>query len=90
LDPLRRDLGGFIVEYDVFVFSEKVGEIDAETARQMIVANAYVAQFSGLPRQRSVARSIFERDGHDTVKHLCHLRGCELEIPMSPVPDCRD
>ena len=45
---LRRDLGGFVFEHDVFAGDEDIGEIDAETARQVVVADAGRIQRAGL------------------------------------------
>ena len=35
-----RDLGGFVVEHDVFAGDESIGEINAEAAGEVVVANS--------------------------------------------------
>src|SRR6266567_85952 len=35
-----RDFSGFVVEHDVFAGDERIGEIDAEAARKVVVANS--------------------------------------------------
>ena len=35
-----RDFSGFVVEHDVFAGDERIGEIDAEAARQVVVAHS--------------------------------------------------
>ena len=36
----RRDLSGFVVDHEVLAGDEEIGEIDAETARKVVVANS--------------------------------------------------
>jgi hypothetical protein len=36
----RRDFSGLVVEHDVFAGDERIGEINAEAARKVVVANS--------------------------------------------------
>jgi len=35
-----RDFSGFVVEHDVFAGDERIGEINAEAARKVVIANS--------------------------------------------------
>ena len=57
-----------------------------EPPGEVIVANPRVMKLPCLARQRSVSRSVFERDSHHPVEHLDDFRRRETEIAVSPVP----
>jgi len=83
---IDSDFSRFIIEHDVVVRGEEVGEIDAESTGEMIVANSRVLKLLGLTRQRSVSWPVFKGDSHDAVEHLGDLRRREAEIAVSAVP----
>jgi hypothetical protein len=82
-----RDFSGFFAEHDVLVRREEVGQVDAETAGKVVVADSGRAKLACLTRHRAVSRSVFERKGDDALDHLYDFRRCEPEIPMSSLSD---
>ena len=85
----RRDFGGLVVDHDVFMRDQRIGEINAETTRKVVVADSGRTQRACLTGEGAVSRPLFERDGDDPVDHLYHLRRRKPEIPMPPLSDRR-
>src|SRR5438067_9487762 len=84
-----RDFSDFVVEHDVFAGDERIGEIDAEAARKVVVANSGRTERPGLTGERAVSRSLLESDGNDPVDHGCHGRLVKPEIAMPPITNHR-
>ncbi|HYB43890.1 MAG TPA: hypothetical protein VEL75_19070 [Candidatus Methylomirabilis sp.] len=85
-----RDLRRFVVEHDVPAGDERIGEIDAEPAGQVVVADPGRAERAGSRRQRAESRSPLEGDGDDPVDHLNHRRRGQPEIAPSSTADRRE
>src|SRR5215475_3118280 len=60
-----RDLCDFVVEHEVFAGDERVGEVNAEAARKVVVAHSGRAERVRLTRERAISRSLLEGDRHD-------------------------
>ncbi len=82
--PSIGHLAGIGAEHDRVFRDESVGERDAKTAGQMVVA------CSGLPKggidaaRRAMSLFIaFSGDGHDGFQHVSHMRGREPVVAMS-------
>ncbi len=60
-----RDLSGFVVDHDVFAGDERIGEINAEAARKVVVANSGRTKRACFTGERAVSRSLLESDGDD-------------------------
>src|SRR5262249_10212045 len=86
----RRDLGGRVAGYDVFAGGEGVGEVDAEAAREVVVADSRRVERPGLTGERTVSRSLHESDGHDPVDHVDHFRRGKPEMAMPSVTEHRE
>ena len=54
-----RDFSGFVAEYDVFLRSEKIGQVHTEATGEVVIANSGCTEFPCLTRQRAVSRSGF-------------------------------
>src|SRR5215469_9640676 len=80
-----RDFGGLVVEHDVFVDDKSIGEIDAEAARKMVVANSGRTNGACLRGKRAEFWSLLKSDGDDPFDHLCHFRRSKPEIAVSPI-----
>ena len=90
-EACRGDVSSFVVvDHDVFSGDERIGEIDAETAREVVVADPGRAQRACLPRERTVARSLLKSDGDDPVDHVGHGRRGKAEIAMPASADHRE
>src|SRR6185436_11122575 len=85
----RRNLGDVVVRHDVLAGGERIGEIDAETARQVVVADPGRAERTGLAGERAVLRSLLERDGDDRIDHVGHGRRGQTEVAIPPTPGHR-
>src|SRR5262249_23515282 len=83
----RRNFGGFVVEHDVFAGDERIGEIDAEAAREVVVANSSRTERACFPGKRAISRSLQKSDGDDPVDHVSHRRQGKPEIAMPPLTD---
>jgi hypothetical protein len=68
--PRPCDLRRFVVEHDVVAGDQCIGERDAETACQVVVADPGRAEGLGLAGERAVARSLLEGHGGDPLDHL--------------------
>src|SRR5512143_3179634 len=88
--PRRRDLGGLVAHHDVLVRDQRIGEINAETAGEVVIADSSRAELACSTGEGAVARPVFERDGHDPVEHLGDPRRREPEIAVPTVPGRRD
>src|SRR2546427_6881302 len=84
-----RDLSGCVVEHDVFAGDERIGELNAEAARKVVVANSGRTKRACFTGERAVSRSLLERDGDDPVDHVCHRGRGKPEIAMPPITDHR-
>src|SRR5207253_7836539 len=82
-----RDFGGGGVEHDVFAGDEGIGQINAEAARQVVVANSGRTQRACFTGEGPVARSLLKSDGDDPVDHVYHGRRGKPEIAMPPIAD---
>jgi hypothetical protein len=69
--PCCRHLSGFVVEHDIFAGDESIGEINAEAAGEVVVANSGRTQRPCLTGERAVSRSLLEGDSDDPVHHIC-------------------
>src|SRR5262245_49712303 len=58
---LRRDFGPFVVEHDVFTGDQGIGEIDAESAGEVVVANSGRTEGARVTGQRAISRSLLKR-----------------------------
>src|SRR5215470_448576 len=85
-----RDLCDSVVKHEVFAGDERVGEIDAEAARKVVVANSGRAERVRLTRERAISRSLLEGDRHDPLDHAGDRRRGEPEMAMPPGTDHRE
>src|SRR4029453_5624664 len=88
--PGCRDFSGVIVEHDVLAGDEGIGQINAEAARQVVIADSRRTQRAGLTGQRAISRSLPERDGDYSPDHLDHGRRGKPEMAMPPIADYRE
>jgi hypothetical protein len=75
--------------HDVFAGDERIGEINAEAARKVVVADSGHTERACFAGQRAVSRSLFESDGDDRVDHVSHCRRAKPEMAMPPIADHR-
>jgi hypothetical protein len=64
----------------------KIGEINAETTGKVVVADSGRAKLACLTGEGTESRPVFERNGHEPVKHLRDPRRREAEIAVPTVP----
>src|SRR4029077_9406667 len=84
-----RDLGGLVADRDVFACDQGRGEINAQAAGQVVVADSRHAQLAALTGEGPVSRPVLERNRHDPLEHLGDPRRREAEIAVPAGPHRR-
>src|SRR5262249_37084198 len=86
----RRELSGFVIEHDVFAADERIGEIDAEPAGKVVVANSGRTERTCLTGQRAVSRPFLERKGDEPVNQCNQGGRLKLNLVMRPTSNHGD
>src|SRR5262249_540537 len=68
----RRDFRDVITQHDVIAGDEGIGEIDAEAARKVVVADSCGTECARSIGERAVSRPLLKSDGDDSLDHLHH------------------
>jgi hypothetical protein len=76
-----RDFGDLIIEHDVFLDDKRIGEINAEAARKVVIANSACTNATCLTGWRAEFWFILKSDSDD----LCDFRRSKPEIAMTPI-----
>ena len=80
-----RDCRGFVAEHNISAGNQRIGEMNAEAARKVIVADSGSTDRACLTGYRREPWPLLKSDGDDPFDHLRHFRRGKPEIPMSPI-----